>query len=89
MSSSGKDPKHSGEKRPRPKGDNIPANPVAEREPGEMARTDNTVKARDAFGAPRMETGWTPEAIASKTRRPSFEGAEDAVVKEHSGKLKI
>jgi len=59
-----------------------PANPAAERVPGESAKPGNRVKAKDAFGAARPDLDWTPEAIQSQTRQPSFGGAGDEVRKE-------
>lgn len=65
-----------------------PATPQAEIEPGEQARTDNDVKARDAFGKPRTKTEWSREAITTHTTRPTLDGPDDDVAQEHARKLK-
>ena len=62
--------------------------PAAEREPGENAKPDNDVEAQDPFGAPKGDAEWTREAIVTATRKPSFDGPEDKVVKEQSKDLK-
>jgi len=59
-----------------------PATPLAERTPGETAKPNNEVKAKDVFGAPKPDPEWTPEAIRTQTRKPSLEGTDDEVKKE-------
>ena len=59
-----------------------PAKPAAEREPVETATPVNDVRAKDAFGAPRKDAGWTREAIEMKTVKPSFDGPGDDVTDE-------
>ncbi|MEO1140287.1 MAG: hypothetical protein AAFW87_12615 [Pseudomonadota bacterium] len=71
-----------------PDGERDPAKPVAEREPGETARPDNGVKAKDSFGAPRPDKEWTREAMATQTAKPSLSGSRDRVVKEQVKDLK-
>lgn len=65
-----------------------PPKPEAERQPGEKARTDNTVEAKDPFGAPRKDQTWSREAITTETVRPSFGGSDDEVTKEQAKKAK-
>ncbi|UXX83536.1 hypothetical protein [Roseovarius pelagicus] len=65
-----------------------PANPVAERKPGEQAKTNNSVEAKDAFGAPRPDTEWTREAMESQMLTPGFNGSDDQVKKERAKDLK-
>lgn len=65
-----------------------PPKPAAEREPGENAKPDNDVHAGDPFGAPKGDAEWTREAIVTATRKPSFDGPDDKVVREQSKDLK-
>ncbi|WP_147438898.1 hypothetical protein [Roseovarius spongiae] len=72
----------------KPTGEREPANPVAERKPGEMARTDNAVESKDAFGEPRPDTEWTRESMESEMRTPGFDGPTDKVKKERARDFK-
>ena len=65
-----------------------PETPTADREPGETAKPSNEVAAKDAFGAPKNDPEWTRDAIAMKTRKPSFGGADDDVTDELAKKHK-
>ncbi|WP_306116662.1 MULTISPECIES: hypothetical protein [unclassified Roseovarius] len=65
-----------------------PEKPLTEREPGENAKPGNDVAAKDPFGGPKADEGWTREAIAMKTRKPSFDGADDPVTDELADKHK-
>lgn len=65
-----------------------PARPEADREPGEQARTDNTVAAKDAFGAPRKDAAWSREAITTQTVKPALDGSDDTVRKEQAKNVK-
>ncbi len=65
-----------------------PETPLSERAPGETAKPGNEVAAKDPFGAPKPDEGWTREAIAMKAHKPSFGGADDQVTDELAKKHK-
>lgn len=77
-----------GKKTPPKKDRKQPANPVAERASAETAHPANSVEAKDVFGAPRPDTDWTREAMATKSGTPGFDGVDDKVKKERADDFK-
>lgn len=71
----------------RPDSTDDPATPLSERKQGESAKTGNPVKARDAFGKPRAETGWSREAISTTRGKPALD-KDGKIVSEQSRKFR-